>query len=130
MNYYVFGKHHRLCKDLTISHEGFNPDLIEFCKSRNLREADGVAAAYSNRTLFGFFRFDIDPVDGTMYSNGTYVSFFKRKKGIAFDLWSRALNKIKPPKVVAILTSTGGEKLFHSVRDAYPHILFCSSNQI
>jgi hypothetical protein len=129
MNYYVYGKRHWLCKDLTIENEKFNPDLLKFCINQNLRGADGVACAYSNKTLFGFFRFDID-IDGTMHSNGTYVNFFKRGNGIGFDLWSRALKKIKPIKVVAVLTSDAGEQLFLKVRDAFPKILFCNSRQI
>ncbi len=129
MNYYVYGKHHRLCRDLTSYHEGFTPDLIDFCIDKNLRESDGVACAYSNRTLFGFFRFDID-IDGALHTNGTYVNPFFRNHGVGFDLWVRALKKIKPTKLVAILTSDHGEKLFLKVRDAFPHILFCSSKQI
>jgi hypothetical protein len=129
MNYYVYGNSHRLCRDLTIYNDEFSPDLLKFCINQNLREADGVACAYANKTLFGFFRYDID-IDGTMHANGTWINFFKRGKGIGFDLWSKALKKVKPPKVVAILTSDGGEKLFLKVRDAFPKILFCNSRQI
>lgn len=130
MNYYVYGGNHRLCRDLTVYHDKINPDMVKFCVSRNLREADGVACAYQNKILLGFFRFDIDAVDGTMYTNGTYVNPFLRKNGIALNLWKRAIIKHNPKKVVAVITSQGGLNLVEKASDFFPEITFCKSIQI
>ncbi len=130
MNYYVYGNHHRLCLDLTICNQEFDKELIDFCVSRNLRESDGVACAYYNGTLAGFFRFDIDAVDGTMYTNGTYILPNHRGMGVAPELWGRAFRKRKPAKVVAVVTSQGGEKLITKMKRFYPNIRFCESVQI
>ncbi len=132
MNYIVYGNRHRFCNNLKLAchQKGFSKDLADFCTSRKLLQSDGVACAYDAGALVGFFRFDIDGVDGTIYTNGTYVAPDYRGEGIAYNLWIRVLNKMKPEKVVAIVTSRGGENLVQKMKKFFTNIKFSESSQI
>lgn len=92
-----------------------------------LGECSHVCVAIDNGKVIGFFRFDIEKK--ILWASGTWVSNSFRGKGIAKNMWDRAIKFANPNKIVVIVTTNGGLKLVKKVKNQYSKIKIDCNNR-
>jgi GNAT superfamily N-acetyltransferase len=99
---------------------------VNFYNRWDLGESEFAMVATKNRRLVAFFRFSIDFGNElrTLVPGGTWVRANYRNKGIARELWRRAIRKHVPEEVSVVVVSKGGHRLVLSLESLFPHIHF------
>jgi hypothetical protein len=124
INYFLFNyKEHPLTyssselKDLP-------EEIISLLKYWEVEYSDKVIVATENNNIIGFFRYDLGNKRPWLYAAGTYVIPQYRNQNIAHTLWTKAILKENPNKILAHIASYGGLKIVNKIQKEFPKIIF------
>lgn len=99
-------------------------EIVNLLKDWEVEFADEVLIAYDQNVIAGFFRYDLGDIEPWLYDAGTYVNPDYRNQGLAFGMWEKILMEKKSTRVFAHITSAGGLKIIHKIKNHYSNVKF------
>lgn len=99
-------------------------EAVDFWKAHIPKtRADQVVIAYEEGLVVGFFRWEnVRKNNRSLWALGTWVSESQRGRGLAFEMWVKALESHKPPFVHVTCVSKSGLALISKVKSQFPEI--------